>query len=224
MQQIEFNVGDTVSIDKFRCPFCKQRSIYRYTNLKDLSDDAYVVRCGACVRGSIWIQAPDSKKGKNRTFNLVYPLVSVVDEPNPDMPEDVKVEYREASLVVVHSPKAAAALMRLALEKLLRSFEKSSCSLSSVIQKLERSQRISKKSAQLADILRITGNNAVHPGVMTLEDIEEVCTGLFVLLNRLVEELISIPKRDQELIKKLPEGQQRKLLERMEEDEASAIG
>ncbi|WP_156741896.1 hypothetical protein [Occultella aeris] len=41
-------------------------------------------------------------------------------DPSPDMPEDVAQLYEEASTVVGLSPRSASALLRLALEALLK--------------------------------------------------------------------------------------------------------
>jgi len=50
---------------------------------------------------------------------LIYPQSSSAPEPIEDMPEEVKQDYLEAKNIVNLSPRAAAALLRLALQKLM---------------------------------------------------------------------------------------------------------
>jgi hypothetical protein len=51
---------------------------------------------------------------------MIYPEVISVDNLNEDMPEEVKFDYNEAALIVEKSPRAAAALLRLGIEKLCK--------------------------------------------------------------------------------------------------------
>jgi hypothetical protein len=59
---------------------------------------------------------------------------------------------------------------------------------------------------QSLDIVRVTGNNAVHPGEMQLEEDSQSVSLLFQLVNLIVENQISQPKAVQELYSKLPQG------------------
>jgi hypothetical protein len=45
------------------------------------------------------------------------------------------------------------------------------------------------------DSIRVFGNEAVHPGKIQLDEPEEVALFLFELMNDIVEETISKPKR-----------------------------
>ncbi|MBQ7074264.1 hypothetical protein IJM86_04305 [bacterium] len=49
---------------------------------------------------------------------MIRPNVSPAPLPNEDMPSDVKEIYEEARQVSAFSPRAAAALLRVSLEKL----------------------------------------------------------------------------------------------------------
>ena len=53
--------------------------------------------------------------------------------------------------------------------------------------------------------LKIIGNNAVHPGQISVEDPDEV-THLFQLINLIVEYMISMPQKVQSLYSGLPAG------------------
>ncbi|WP_201721792.1 hypothetical protein [Polynucleobacter asymbioticus] len=49
---------------------------------------------------------------------MVYPNRGNVPVANEDMPNDVKSGYEEAASIAALSPKAASALLRLAIQKL----------------------------------------------------------------------------------------------------------
>ena len=62
------------------------------------------------------------------------------------------------------------------------------------------------KVVQVADTVRITGNNAVHPGTMREEDFDYVASKMFELLNFIVKKGISEPRELDELYELTPEG------------------
>ena len=53
------------------------------------------------------------------------------------------------------------------------------------------------------DVVRVTGNNAVHPGHIDTDDVD-VCEALFSLVNVIVENRISSPKKIKSLYDSLP--------------------
>ena len=57
------------------------------------------------------------------------------------------------------------------------------------------------------DIVRVVGNNAVHPGVIDFRDNPEIALKLFKLINIIVEQMITQPKELSELYNNvIPEG------------------
>jgi hypothetical protein len=59
---------------------------------------------------------------------------------------------------------------------------------------------------QALDFCRVIGNNGVHPGEIDLNDTPEVAHSLFSMVNFIVEDRISRPKKVAELYGKLPEA------------------
>ena len=56
------------------------------------------------------------------------------------------------------------------------------------------------------DILRISGNNAVHPGQINLEENSEIVLKLFELLNFIAEKMITELKEIDNFYNNLPES------------------
>ncbi|KKJ76567.1 hypothetical protein WH95_12215 [Kiloniella litopenaei] len=122
------------------------------------------------------------------------------------MPEDVRKDFLEASLVSIYSSKAAAALLRLSLQKLCKHLGQPGKNINEDIRALAKEEGFSQRLVKAADTVRIIGNNAVHPGEMNDEDIDDVCHGLFQLVNLIVSTAITEPKKWNDLYDKAPES------------------
>lgn len=146
-----------------------------------------VANCSACNEISLWV--------KNE---ITYPKITILPPPNVDLNEDIKSLYIEASTILVESPKGATALLRLALQKLLKQVGKSGKNINNDIKDLV-AEGLSPKIQQALDLLRVIGNNAVHPGQINLDDNTEIAQKLFGILNFIAEELISKPKELEDL-------------------------
>jgi hypothetical protein len=120
------------------------------------------------------------------------------------MPDDVRKEYEEAAAICQQSPRGAAALLRLAIEKLCKGLEPEADSINKAIGNLVK-KGVPGTIQQALDILRVTGNNAVHPGLMDTKD-TDVAEKLFPLVNLIVEYAISAPARIGEIYQTLPDG------------------
>ena len=69
----------------------------------------YGSKCAHCGNVALWC---DEK--------LIFPNVGPADLPNPDMPEEIRADYEEANSIANASPRGAAALLRLAIQKLCK--------------------------------------------------------------------------------------------------------
>ena len=67
---------------------------------------------------------------------------------------------------------------------------------------------------QSLDIVRVVGNNQVHPGVLDVRDDVPMATSLFELVNIIVEDRIARPKQIATLYAKLPENARKQIEER----------
>eukprot|EP01031_Cornospumella_fuschlensis_P049643 gene49643-60771_t len=82
--------------------------------------------------------------------------------PNPDLPENVLSIYNEAANIVNSSPRGALALLRLAIQELCINLGESGKDLNKDIGNLV-SKGLLPDVQKALDVVRVIGNNAVHP-------------------------------------------------------------
>ncbi len=156
--------------------------------------DYSVSVCDRCGHFSIW----HNKK-------LVYPATYIAPLSVPDMPEAVKGDYNEARAILNESPRGAAALLRLTIQKLVIELGESGENLNRSIGNLVK-KGLRPAIQQALDVVRVVGNNAIHPGELNVEDNPEMALSLFKLTNLIVEDMITKPREVNELFSSLPEG------------------
>jgi len=144
---------------------------------------------------------------------MVFPLTGGAPLANPDMPDEVKKDYEEARSIVSSSPRAAAALLRLAIQKLCKHLGEKGKDLNTDIANLVKKGLRSKVQRAL-DVVRVIGNNAVHPGEIDIRDDEETARKLFTLVNIIVYSMISEKKEIEGLYEKLPETAKKQIKQR----------
>lgn len=59
---------------------------------------------------------------------------------------------------------------------------------------------------QALDTVRVIGNNAVHPGIIEIEDNYDLAKNLLDLINVIANQLITLPKQIDELYSTLPDN------------------
>lgn len=150
--------------------------------------------CSRCSKESFWFD------GK-----LIFPNNSVAPSPHSDMPEEVKEVYNEARAILDFSPRASAALLRLALEKLLPLVGAEGKDINSMIGDLV-SKGLPEEMQKATDGLRIVGNESIHPGTIKIEDNKEVSEILFEILNFIVGRLITEKKRIKKIYDLIPDN------------------
>jgi hypothetical protein len=158
-----------------------------------LSSRFSVSKCAKCHESALWDHT-----------RLIHPEASPAPRGNTDMPLEVASDYEEAALVASRSPAAAAALLRRAVDKLCIFLGAEGRDLSARIGALVKAG-MPQTIQQALDIVRVTGNEAVHPGTLDLNDNPEVAHRLFDLVNEIVENRMSLPKRMTALYAELPE-------------------
>ena len=133
---------------------------------------------------------------------MLYPASSNAPIANSEMPQNVRVIYDEASSIFSASPRAAAALLRLALQMLCEHLGGKGKKINDDIAVLV-SNGLPPIVQQSLDIVRVTGNDAVHPGQIDVDSPETVGS-LFELINIITEYMIAMPNKVSGIYKKLP--------------------
>lgn len=193
----------------FHCPWCKVLAHQDWTRLEPRNEQLLSIwnvtpsfqpadlsssRCSHCRRFSLWA---DDK--------LILPPSSTIPQPEPDTPENVASIYREAMSVYPVSSRATAALLRLAVQMLLVHLGGKGRDINSDIGTLVK-DGLPIQIQQALDIVRIIGNNAVHPGVIDFDDTPEISATLFELINIIVREMITRPKEIENFYQTLPQN------------------
>jgi hypothetical protein len=157
----------------------------------------YLSKCYSCGEVAVWIHE-----------SLVFPPTMTGPEPNADLPDDVRADYNEARTILALSPRGAAALLRLAIQKLCAALGEKGKNIDDDIASLIK-KGLSPIIQQSLDTVRVIGNEAVHPGLIDLRDDIDTATKLFGLVNIIAEQMITNPKHVKELYDKLPEAKRK---------------
>lgn len=155
-------------------------------------DNVFVAQCFNCRDVSVWVH----KK-------LVFPARGDAPPANPDLSEDIRRDYDEAGSILNLSPRGAAALLRLAIQKLCKELGESGENLNKDIGALV-AKGLDDRIKEALDSVRVIGNNAVHPGEMDLRDDRATAERLFELLNLIAERTLSDERKIKEVYGKLP--------------------
>ena len=202
---------------QFHCPHCgvfaKQRwshlhaggdqhtTQYHHSNIHgltttngNLTEDWTSSFCEHCNEMVIWSNG-----------NIIFPKKIVVEQPNDDLDEDIQEDYLEAANVLSDSPRSAAAILRLALQKLCKQLGEKGDNINDDIASLVK-KGLNPTIQKSLDALRITGNNAVHPGELDLTEDTERVIKLFSLINFIAEKMITEPNEINSFYDGLPDG------------------
>lgn len=207
---------------QFHCPHCGVYAKQRWSHLRAINDnytkrDGYgrfthsssivnltevsgdlpevwtISICEHCNQMAAWLGAA-----------MIYPKKIIVEQPNKDLNEDIKKDYLEAANVLGDSPRSAAAILRLSLQKLCKQLGEKGENINDDIAALVK-KGLNPAIRKSLDALRITGNNAVHPGKLDLTEDTERVIKLFSLVNFVAEKMITEQKEIGAFYDDLPE-------------------
>jgi uncharacterized protein DUF4145 len=203
-------VTPSLGLNAFTCPRCDAYAEQVKVSLKTpQGGDSQVsrVRCLVCGGFTLWLET-----------QMIDPRGKYGPPAHASTPDNVLELYEEARDVGGASRRAAAALLRLALQTLLTDLEPGHANLNATIGALV-DRNLDPQVQQAMDVLRVIGNNAVHPGEVQLDEDPELVPALFELINLVVEQLIARPERVSALFDALPAGA-REAVERRDGREA----
>jgi hypothetical protein len=151
-----------------------------------------ICTCHLCHEYSIWVHG-----------SMLVPATGIAPMPHEDMPADIKADFNEARDVFIKSPRSSAALLRLALQKLCGVLGESGRNINGDIANLV-SKGLPVQVQQSLDIIRVVGNEQVHPGQLDVRDDPSIAVELFGLINFIIEDRITRPNTIGALYSRLP--------------------
>jgi len=164
----------------------------------------FLSQCYNCNKISVWVH--DS---------LLFPPEKTGVHPNSDLPEDILHDFEEARSILNLSPRGAAALLRLSVQKLCVFLGEKGKNIDDDIASLV-SKGLNPLVQKSLDIVRVIGNEAVHPGVIDLRDNRDTALRLFDLINMIADQMITNPKHVNLMYEKLPENKRKAIETRNE--------
>lgn len=184
----------------FNCPHCHAyanqiwETVYSAPSGRALHDISALKKavCSHCQKYTLW-----------HFEKIIYPEDSGVRPPNPDLKEDILEDYLEAKSIVNKSPRGAVALLRLCVQKVCEQLGEKGVNINEDIANLVK-KGLPSKIQQALDVVRVIGNNAVHPGQIDLKDDRDTAMKLFELINLVAEVMITQPKHVEKLYESLP--------------------
>jgi hypothetical protein len=197
-------VAPEFKLEAFNCPVCNAYAHQLWRNLyynctngaqrwEEKNPKIRTSTCLKCKNEAIWISEI-----------MMYPDHSGIEPPNEDLDDAIKDDYLEAASILQKSPRGAAALLRLAVQKLCKQLGESGKKISDDIASLVK-KGLPEEVQQSLDVIRVIGNEAVHPGELDLKDDIETARQLFDLVNFIAEEMITRRTKRDELFNKLPQ-------------------
>jgi hypothetical protein len=194
----------------FTCPYCDTVAEQKWNNVslqtyghafhtfstghvEKPQLNIYASTCQSCEKYHIWIGN-----------KMIIPDSLNIPIPNADMPDEIKKLYLEARSITDKSPKAAAALLRLALQHLCIHLGGKGKNINADIADFVKSG-LDPRVQKSLDIVRIAGNNAVHPGQLDIDDNPDISYRLFSLMNFVVSSMITQPKLVDTFFDEMPE-------------------
>ena len=197
--------------NSFTCPHCGVHAMQNWSDLMTQFDgrggwvrqkDMIIGLCDHCSEITIWLKD-----------EMLFPSKPSVPTPNGDLSTDIKKDYNEAAEIVEKSPKSAAALLRLAIQKLCKQLGEKGENINQDIGELVK-KGLPAKIQKSLDIVRVVGNESVHPGQINLDDNKETAYKLFDLINLIANTMITQPKEIDNLYDALPKEKLKSITER----------
>lgn len=123
--------------------------------------------------------------------------------PTADLPDNCLADYLEAREILTRSPRGAAALLRLVIQKLCVHLGEPGKDINNDIASLVR-KGLPERLQRALDTVRVIGNEAVHPDVLDVHDEPAIVVPLFDLVDLLVERMITEPAAEEKLYRSRP--------------------
>jgi hypothetical protein len=209
---------------KFKCPRCdvvaaqSWATVYRkgmrktpttYVKTEEVLSDLGISTCEACTAKCLWFEG-----------QLVFPAQVSAHQVPADLPPELQRDFEEAASIAAASPRASAALLRMCVEGLCKTITGKD-KFESAIEVLEQ-QGIPDEIIIAMDVVRLTGNEALHAGKLYGSDDGKTVAILFRLASLIVNWAITEKAALKDLIDKIPPEKLEHIKERRQKAAAKA--
>lgn len=174
------------------------------TYIHDDVNNLHLSQCYNCKKIAVWVHE-----------RLVSPQQKVGVIPNSDIPDEIRRDFEEAREILNQSPRGAAALLRLSVQKLCAHLGERGKNIDDDIASLV-SKGLNPLVQKSLDVVRVVGNEAVHPGVIDLRDDRDTALKLLQIINLIADQMITHPKTIQQMYEQLPDAKKKAIEERNE--------
>lgn len=147
--------------------------------------------CRECKQVAIWHAGEILWPGHREEF-----------EANEDIPDDARRDFEEAARILAFSPRSSCAMLRLCLQRITVSLGYGD-NLNDAIKKMVDAGLDSHVQKAL-DVVRVVGNEAVHPGTLNLNDDRETASVIFQMINIIGEFFFTRPESIRRAFSSLP--------------------
>lgn len=212
----------SAGVRHFTCPACHTLTDQRWYKVdvyhdipgvqRNMQDGPYlrVSSCAACNHYIIW-----------RDDRPIFPHIALAILAHEDLPAELLADYEEAQAVASISPRAAAALLRTLIDRLTKILLEyrnlpTSGDLNARIGRLVKNGLDVDVQAGL-DVLRLAGNNALHPeelASLLVPTTPEEAAVLFETVNEIVEDMITRPRRRRDLAARITKSGLKQIADR----------
>ncbi len=172
--------------------------------LNDEANNLYISQCYNCKKIAVWVHD-----------RLIFPHQKIGVNPNTDLPENIIRDFEEARDILNQSPRGAAALLRLCVQKLCAHLGEKGKNIDDDVACLV-SKGLNPLVQKSLDVVRVIGNEAVHPGTIDIKDDRDTALKLLQILNVIADQMISHPKTIQQMYDQLPESKKKAIEDRNE--------
>lgn len=192
----------------FVCPHCGAHTQQLWGRLEDLvyQQNGLSARTRQCMdREWVFAQCVVCKRETVfRQGSLIFPANVSAPPPASDMPTEISADFEEARMIFGLSPRGAAALLRLCIEKLCVIIGAQKDDINKMIGELVTKKIVPDIVQKALDSVRVIGNECVHPGTMDIRDDHATVDMLFSIVNFVVEKSITEPKQIEDIFGNLP--------------------
>jgi len=174
-----------------QCPYCRSFSKQQWYNVakgvmskkgldyyEGFVPELHLSICPQCNRYSLWLND-----------KMIHPPMSIAPWSSERMPKSMKEDFLEARAVVATSPRAASALLRLCLQKLMIYLGEKGKNIELDVANLTKKGMPPNFISTMLDA-RVIGPMAVPPGKISPSDDVEAAMKLFNLVNMMLESTI----------------------------------